>query len=89
VIIQNNIFNHSRLETVIACALSTNLKRAGIPGNVLLEPGEGGLLHQSVVVASSLCSVEKSNLGEFIGDLSPERLAQILDGVRLLIEPRE
>jgi mRNA interferase MazF len=89
VILQNNIFNHSHLETVICCALSTNLKRADIPGNVLLEPGEGGLLHQSVVVVSSLCSVEKSNLGEYIGSLAPERLAHILEGVCLLLEPTE
>jgi mRNA interferase MazF len=89
VILQNNIFNHSRLETVICCALSTNLKRADIPGNVLLESGEGGLLHQSVVIVSSLCSVDKANLGEYIGCLAPERLVQILEGVRLLIKPTE
>ena len=89
VIIQNNVFNHSLLETVITCALSTNLKRAEVPGNLLLEVGEGGLPHQSVVVVSQLVTYDKTSLGEYIGRLSPARLEQVLDGVRLAIEPRE
>ena len=43
VVVQDDVFNRSRINTVIVCALSSNLKRANEPGNVLLEPGEGNL----------------------------------------------
>ena len=89
VVIQNNVFNQSRIHTVIVCALSSNLRRADVPGNVLLEPGEGGLSKQSVVLVSQLFSVDKIQLGEYIGTLSNRRVRQILEGIRLIIEPRE
>jgi len=88
-VIQNNVFNQSRIHTVIVCALSSNLRRADVPGNVLLEPGEGGLSKQSVVLVSQLFSVDKIQLGEYIGTLSNRRVRQILEGIRLIIEPRE
>ncbi|ODS29805.1 MAG: mRNA interferase MazF6 [Candidatus Scalindua rubra] len=43
VVIQNNIFNLSRINTVVVCALTSNLKRAKAPGNVLLSKGEANL----------------------------------------------
>lgn len=82
VVVQDDVFNRSRITTVIVCALTTNLHRASEPGNVLLEPGEGGLPKQSVVVVSRISSVEKTRLGERIGSLSPERVEQILSGLR-------
>jgi len=89
VVIQNNVFNRSRLNTVVVCALTSNLKRATAPGNVLLEPKEANLLKQSVVVVSQIFTVDKTQLGEYIGGLSNKRVRQILDGLRLLTEPRE
>ena len=84
VVIQDNLFNHSRVTTVIVCALTTNLKRISYPANILLDAGEGNLPKQSVVEVSKISSVEKTQLGDYIGSLSPERVAQILDGMRFL-----
>lgn len=89
VVIQNNVFNHSRLRTTVACALTSNLKRANAPGNVLLEKGEANLSKQSVVNVSQLFTVDKEQLGEYIGSLSPNRIQQILAGIYRLLEPRE
>lgn len=89
VVIQNNLFNYGRINTVIICALTSNLKRAESPGNVLLQPGEANLPKQSVVNVSQLFTVDKMDLVEKIGTLSPRRIQQILDGLRLLTEPRE
>src|SRR2546426_700651 len=47
VVIQNNLFNQSRIHTAVVCTLTTNLKRAAAPGNVLLDSGEGGLANCS------------------------------------------
>jgi mRNA interferase MazF len=89
VIIQNNVFNRSRLNTVVVCVLTSNLKRAKAPGNVLLEKGEANLPKQSVVNVSQIFTVDKRNLVERIGTLSRKRVRQILDGVSLLLEPRD
>jgi mRNA interferase MazF len=87
VVIQNNEFNRSKIRTVVVCALTSNLKRASAPGNVLLEPGEANLPKQSVVNISQVFTVDKSQLVEKIGSLSSRRIRQILDGLQLLLEP--
>lgn len=76
------MFNHSRIMTVVVCALTSNLRRANEPGNVLLHAGEGGLPQRSVVIVSQISSVEKVCLGERIGAISEERVEQILAGLR-------
>jgi mRNA interferase MazF len=89
VVVQNNVFNKSRVNTVVVCALTSNLKRAAAPGNVLLDKGEANLPKQSVVNISQLFTVDKRDLVEKIGTLSPRRVRQILAGILLLIEPRD
>lgn len=82
VVVQDDVFNHSRITTVVVCALTSNLHRATEPGNVLLDVGEGCLPKQSVVVVSHVRSIEKESLGERIGSLSQARVEQILAGLR-------
>lgn len=82
VVVQDDVFNHSRIATVIVCALTSNLHKASEPGNVLLDEGEGNLPRRSVVVVSQISSVDKSRLGARIGSLSDARVEQILAGLR-------
>lgn len=89
VVIQNNVFNCSRINTVVVCILTSNLKRANAPGNVLLEVGEANLPEKSVVNISQIFTVNKSQLKEKIGTVSELRVCQIIQGVQLVIEPRE
>jgi mRNA interferase MazF len=89
VVIQNNIFNQSRINTVVVCALTSNLKRATAPGNVLLDEGEGNLPKQSVVNVSQIFTVDKRDLEEKIGMLSRQRVMEILSGIQLVLEPRD
>ena len=88
VVVQNNVFNASKINTVVVCALSSNIKRADVPGNVLLEKGEANLPKQSVVLVSQIFTVDKSQLGEFIGTLSERRVQQIIEGIYLMTEIR-
>jgi mRNA interferase MazF len=83
-VVQDDLFNHSRIDTVIVCALTTNLKRANEPGCVALEPGEGGLEKRSVVLPSQISAIPKTRLGTRIGRLSGERVDQVLAGLRFL-----
>jgi mRNA interferase MazF len=82
VVVQDDVFNHSRIPTVVVCALTTNLRRANEPGNILLDLAEGNLPQQSVVVVSQISVVEKASLGRAIGTLSETRVQQILAGLR-------
>ncbi len=89
VVIQNNLFNRSRINTVVVCTLTSNLKRSYAPGNVTLDKGEGNLPKKSIVNISQIFTVNKSDLSEKIGTLSGDRIHQILNGIRLLTEPKE
>jgi mRNA interferase MazF len=74
---------------VVVCVLTSNLRRATAPGNVLLEPGEANLPRQNVAKVSQIFTVDKSQLSEKIGTLSARRVREILNGIRLLTEPRD
>jgi mRNA interferase MazF len=89
VVIQNDVLNRSQIRTVIVCALTTNLRRARAPGNVLLEPDEADLPEQSVVNVSQVFTVDKALLNEKIGNLSSQRIQEIFAGLTLLIQPEE
>ena len=89
VVVQNNIFNESRISTVVVCALTSNLKRATALGNLLLKKGEANLPKDSVVNISQLVTVDKADLAEKIGSLSSARIKKVIEGIMLLVEPRE
>lgn len=85
VIIQENILNqNSSVGTVMVCAVTTNVKKITIPGNVLLETGEANLSRQSIVEVSKVITIDKTALGEYIGILSEYRMEQILAGIRFV-----
>lgn len=83
-IIQDNALNHSDHPTVAVCALTSNITRINLPGNVLLEAGEANLPRQSLVEVSKVSTVDKTQLGDYIGSLTAERIDQILAGIRFL-----
>jgi mRNA interferase MazF len=89
VVVQNNLFNSSRIHTVVVCAITSNLKRAEAPGNVLLKQGEANLSKASVINVSQIFTVDKNSLNEKIGTLSLQRVRQVLKGIQLLLEPRD
>jgi len=61
VVIQNNVFNQSAINTVVVCAITSNMRHADAPGNVLLTAGEGGLPKRSVVNVSQILTLDKRN----------------------------
>ena len=89
VVIQNNVFNQSRINTVVVCVITSSLQRAKAPGNILLNEGEGNLPKQSVVNVSQIFTVDKSELEEKIGMLSRKQINEILAGVQLVLGSRD
>jgi mRNA interferase MazF len=88
VVVQNDLFNGSRIRTVVVVALTSNLHWAEAPGNVLLKQGEANLPKPSVVNVSQVFTVDKRRLEQKIGTLSSQRVRAILDGISLVLEPR-
>ena len=88
IVIQNNLFNISQIKTVVVCSLTSNLRRSTAPGNVLLKKGEANLSKKSVINISQLFTVNKSDLTEKIGQVTEKRILEILEGIKLLTEPR-
>jgi mRNA interferase MazF len=84
VVIQSDLLNSSRIPTTVVCGLSSNLRLASEPGNVLLDAGEGQLSHRSVAIVSQISTVDKAVLGARLGTLSQERVEQILAGLSFL-----
>jgi len=82
-IVQSDEFNTSRIATVIAIVLTSNLRLAQAPGNVLLLQKSTGLPKDSVANVSQVVTLDKSFLYEMVGVLSPVLLEQVEDGLRL------
>ena len=85
VIVQSNDFNRSRIRTVLAAVMTSNLRLANAPGNVLLPAKSTGLQKDSVVNVSQLITVNKSFLTEKIGRLTDKQRQAVDDGLRLVL----
>ena len=84
-IVQSDDFNRSRISTVIAVVITSNLRLADAPGNVLLSRKSSGLPKKSVANVSQLVTVDESFLTKKAGKLSPEILHDIDAGIRLVL----
>lgn len=78
------VIQKDEANTVIVCAITSNLKRAKFVGNVLLEKGEANLPKQSVIEVSKMFAIDVSQLGEYIGTLTEQRINQALAGMSFL-----
>ena len=85
VIIQSNAFNRSRIKTVIAVLLTSNLRLAEAPGNVLIAAADSGLPKDSVANVSQVILVDKGFLSRQAGKLPSRVMKALDDGLRLVL----
>ncbi|MEW6352745.1 MAG: type II toxin-antitoxin system PemK/MazF family toxin [Pseudomonadota bacterium] len=85
IVVQSNDFNQSRITTLIVATITSNLKLAAAPGNVLLAGKSTGLNRDSVANVSQLLTVDKSYLTERIGKLTARQMQELDDGLRLVL----
>ncbi len=83
--IQSDSFNESRINTVVVAAITSELKLAVAPGNVLVERSASTLPDDSVVNVSQALTVDKRLLTENIGKLPEGIMNTIDDGLRLVL----
>ncbi len=84
-ILQSDDFNRSRIQTAIALVITSNLRLAEAPGNVVLSKKDSGLPRRSVVNVSQVITVDRSFLAEKVRKLSPDKVREIELGVRLVL----
>lgn len=85
VIVQSDPFNRSKIRTVIAAIISSNLRLADAPGNVAVSRRQSRLARDSVINVSQLITLDRSYLTERIGKVSSSLLVAIDDGLRLVL----
>lgn len=84
-IVQADAFNRSRIDTVIAVALSTNPRLLDAPGNVLLPARATGLPKASVANVSQIITVDRDFLLELAGRVRGQFLKDVENGLRLVL----
>jgi mRNA interferase MazF len=85
VVVQGDSFNRSRIATVLCVPLTSNLKWANAPGNVLLETRLTGLPKDSVANVSQVVALDKLLLTERAGKLSRAKTDLVLAGIDVVL----
>ena len=83
--VQDNPFNESRIRTVVVAAISSNVRLAEAPGNVLLTEDESKLPRASVINVSQILTVDKSFLTELVSLLPADIMARVNSGLNLVL----
>ena len=85
VIIQDDAFNRSRINTTIVTVITSNLNLSDAPGNVYLESNETGLPKDGVVNISQIVTIDKQRLMEKVCMLPPSSMSEIEYGIKTVL----
>jgi len=85
VVVQGDAFNRSRIATAVCVPLTSNVKWADAPGNVLLPARSTGLSKDSVANVSQIVTLDRSILTERVGRLSRAQMALVLAGIDIVL----
>ena len=86
VIVQGDTFNKTEMRTTVVIPLTTNLRLADFPGNVLLSADETGLPHDSVAVTPQITVIDRARLSERVTALPDYIMRQCADGIKLILD---
>ena len=84
-IVQSNAFNRSRIRTVVAVVLTSNLRLAEAPGNVLIPAADSGLPKDSVANVSQIVTLDRTFFAEKQGRIPSRIMKAVDDGIRLVL----
>ena len=84
--VSSDHFNRSRISTVVAVAITSNLRLADAPGNVELAVEDSGLDRDSVVNVSQIVTIDKSALSDRAGQVDPATMRRIEAGLSLALD---
>jgi mRNA interferase MazF len=84
-VVQGDAFNRSRLQTVVCVALTSNVRWADAPGNVLLTARVTGLPRDSVANVTQMVTLDQAELTERVGKVPQRTLALVLAGLDIMM----
>jgi mRNA interferase MazF len=84
-IVQSDAFNRSAISTVMVAVITSNLRLAAAPGNVMLRKGESRLARDSAVNVSQLVTLSKDFLVRRVARIPPARIREVDGGLRLAL----
>jgi len=84
-VVQGDALNRSRIRSVVCIPLTSNLRWAEAPGNVLLPARTTGLPKDSVANASQIVTLDRELLTEEVGKVSKRQLELILAGIDIIL----
>jgi mRNA interferase MazF len=85
IVVQADSYNRSRIRTVVAVIVTTNLRLAALPGNVALPASDTGLPRDSVANVTQLATLDREYLGSRIGALPAWLVVEVERGVRRVL----
>ena len=85
IIVQGDALNRSHLATTVCVPLTTNLRWADAPGNLLLASRITNLEHDSVANVSQILAIDKALLTEHVGKLSRAKVNVLLSGIDVVL----
>ncbi len=85
VVVQAGPYNRSRLRTAVVAVLTTNLRLAAMPGNVLVPAGLTGLPADSVVDVTQLVTLDREDLEERVGTVPTWLMEEVDRGLRRVL----
>lgn len=85
IVVQSDAFNRSSIATVVCIPLTSNLRSAQAPGNILLAARSTGLPRESVANVSQIVAIDRTLLTERTGRISRSQLDAILGGIDVVL----
>lgn len=86
VVVQGDPLNRSRLGTAVCVPLTSNLRLAAAPGNVLLKAGSTGLPKDSVANVSQVVAIDRALLRSRVGRVSKQQLDSVFSGLDIVLD---
>ena len=84
-VMQSDRFNDTDVRTTVVAIITSNLRLANMPGNVLVEHSLSPLPRDSVVNVSQITTVDKSSLRERVGRLPDGLMSNVESGLKLVL----
>jgi mRNA interferase MazF len=84
-VVQGDAVNRSRIATVVCVPLTSNLRWADAPGNVVLPARLTRLPKDSVANVSQIVTLDKALLTEHVGRVSRAKVELLLAGIDIIL----
>jgi len=80
-IVQDDSFNESRIETIVVLPLTTNMNREDDRGNVVVKRSESKLSADSVIMVPQLYAIDRKRLLERVSKVSQDTMKKVETGI--------